>query len=117
MTENKRIPQKEDQRTSKNIEAVISKLNEHLDRIAPGTHHCFVSISNGYATLISFEDYVLWSTEEDDREHSYLDKDENEIEYEEALYNHVARKFNEYVECLRLFKFPKSIVQLKKDEA
>ena len=88
---------------NKQIIKLVKKLNEEL-LIATGDSGSeveFEFISDGINCVITFNDFVIWSSQEDMRE-----TDQETGEYED-LENFVKNKFNDIVDELVTLKFVK----------
>ena len=70
---------------------VVQKLNRELN---PDSEFNFILISDGYNELISFNDYTLWESVEDDRKYN-----ETTDEYED-LFNFIKSEFKKHINNL-----------------
>ena len=78
---------------------VCGELNEVLFDHDNDNNRYFSVTTTGGITFIKFDDEVLWRDDEDER-----DFNEEKNEYSD-LYQHICRKFNEYVDELITYKF------------
>lgn len=74
-----------------NFRDVISELNGELFEKFGDTEMDFGYTTNGYVDVVTFDDVVLWHSENDDRE---FDEEKNDWEPFEPF---IKRKFNEWV--------------------
>lgn len=80
------------------LEEVVLDLNYQLFDNTRDTEHNFSLSTTGYAQIISFDDQILWSSEDDTRE--WIDEEDD---YEPFL-PFIKRVWNEYIEKLQTFK-------------
>ena len=82
-----------------NYEEIVNELNCDLYEKHSETDYNFNYRTNGFVEVISFDDFVLWNSEEDER--SY---DEQKNEYEDMI-SFIKKKFNEFADKLQKLKF------------
>lgn len=78
---------------------IINNLNDHLQTIDPNTCSCFNYKTNGYQTLIMFDDTIIWNDDWDER---FFDEDKNDYEPLEPF---IKKEFNKYLDELNKFRF------------
>jgi len=88
---------------------IVEELNSHIYDIDCTPEHSFSWCTNGYFSVIMFDDYVIWSSEDDARK---LHDNGND---REPLDTCIKRLFNEYLEDINRFKF-KRLKKFKVDD-
>ncbi len=78
---------------------IVDELNETIHSHDEESCNTFSFMSNGYIESISFNDHILWDSENDGR--IFIEK-ENDYE---PLINFVKRQYNNYVDELMLYYF------------
>ncbi len=78
---------------------IINNLNDHLEKIDDKTSSCFSYKTNGYQTLIMFDDNILYNDDWDER---FFDEDKNDYEPLEPF---IKKEFNKYLDDLNKFRF------------
>lgn len=79
---------------------IINELNDDFQDELTNSQHSFNYSSNGYEDIISFNDQLLWDSENDDRE--FIEETNEYV----PLLPHLKNKFNNYVnELNKINKF------------
>lgn len=78
---------------------IVNNLNDHLQTIDPKTCSCFSYNTNGYQTLIMFDDVIIWTDVDDER---FFDENKNDYEPLEPF---IKREFNKYLDDMNKFRF------------
>lgn len=94
--------------TELDFDELMIQLNSHLSDVGTDEPHFFSYETGEFWAIIKFNDYVLWSSEDDER--IYLE----ELNDYEPLISFIKRKFNSYVEDLSRLKF--AHIPLTKDD-
>jgi hypothetical protein len=75
-----------------------NRTNTKLFELDPDNYMNFYFCTNGYSNYIKFEDHILWSDDDDDRE--FID----DIDDYEDLTEFIIKKYNNYIHTLNSLK-------------